>query len=466
MSLLKRATLKKLALVVGVLFYFTACDFPTESEETEDTEDTENYNLYHNLEIVTGAEQTKVTINQGSAVGRDAYFEFEIDNINSNLIAPGVHDGWCIEWTKPIAQQGDTHEDLQMYSTYGKEKYKPLNYFLNIKDQLKAEDSELTFREFQAIIWSVTEGPEFDLNTLSNDELPPRLLKDGEPDFSKEKVNAIVDQVRANAAAFEYNSTTQFALFMQTGDDEQDVMVPSDPPEDPEEETVSHGYVEGITPSDDPQFAERTYPVVQANWEGPGGDKRWLGINLGATEEPSSIDDIRTETNGWYFQFDRLQGHYHDGTTRIPDTSWDETDEGFGDWSIESDPCRELLGGQWRIPTHDEWTAFHESAPLVTVTVPPRYEYPEDVEEDEQPDSTEVDIPDRDHPFESVLSLHWSNYITHGNLIAGGERGSFWTSDEHRGETTAWLIGFSDDYYSASLFSLKSTATTLRCIED
>lgn len=125
---------------------------------------------------------------------------------------------------------------------------------------------------------------------------------------------------------------------------------------------VSHGYVEGISPNDEERFAERSYPTVRADWEGPGGDRRWLGMNLGATAPPESVDDENADRAGWYFRFNREQGYYHDGSigngTGFPTgPSSRSTIREKADWEEGNDPCRKLLGNDWRIPTREEWEA-------------------------------------------------------------------------------------------------------------
>ncbi|MEX0608511.1 MAG: hypothetical protein WD016_13985 [Balneolaceae bacterium] len=427
--LITKREIKALTLFISMLILFSACDYPTEP-------DGENYDLFHELELVEGAGDIQVTIKQGSAVGRDAYFEFDIDNLTDNpFIAPGTYEGWCIEWTKPIAQNGDVHQNLKMYSTFGKEKYKSLNYFLNIKEKLKSEDPELTFKEFQAVIWTITEGPEFDLNSLADEKLPPRLLKNGTPDFSKEKVLAIVENVRANASAFEYNSNSTYALFISTNEQEQDVMVPTDPPA----ETVSHGYLEGVTPENvAPEMAERTYPVIQANWNGPGGDSRWLARNLGATEDPNSLTDGWPESAGWYFQFNFRQGLFptlgNDEVVEnhVPgDNTGSQNSELDSDW-IENDPCALLLEGNWRIPTEAEWESVIQAGAA------------------------------------SALNLHTGGYIL-GNisfLTQRGSQGLYWSSTQTTGANNGSFVTFSNEAHLSISSMLMWSGLPLRCIED
>lgn len=129
---------------------------------------------------------------------------------------------------------------------------------------------------------------------------------------------------------------------------------------------VVHGPVDGVTPTDDSGFEERSYITIQADWDGPGGDKRWLGKNLGANGEPKSVDDDDPDRSGWYFRFNREQAFYHDGSFGRAEgfptgPASRSTIREESDWEVVNDPCRKLLGGSWRIPTDDEWKAAASS---------------------------------------------------------------------------------------------------------
>jgi hypothetical protein len=121
---------------------------------------------------------------------------------------------------------------------------------------------------------------------------------------------------------------------------------------------VSHGYVFGITPDTSQAFASRTYSTVQANWSGAGGNKCWLKMNLGAIVEPVSATDPSLDARGWFFQFNRRQAYWNDGTTRIPNTPWINPINENSNWDLFNDPCRQLLGSDWRVPTAAEWNAY------------------------------------------------------------------------------------------------------------
>ncbi len=441
MTQLKRGMITAMLIITASLLYMAGCGMPTDSSG-------ESYNLYHGLEKVENAAPS-VSIHQGEAVGRDAWFEFTIDNVDSEIMAPGVYDGWCMEWNKPIAQQGDIHENLQMYSTYDQHRWKPLNYFLNIKDELQAEDPSLTFREFQAIIWLISEGPEFNLNTLSNDELPSRLMKDGEPRFDKQKVQDIAGNIKAEANSFEYGPNTAYALFMKTGEDEQDIMVPVDP------SIISHGYVGGVAPSNDPQFAERSYPVIMADWEGPGGDKRWLGRNLGATDAPESFDDDDKDRAGWFFQFNNSGANYWNGGVG-PGEGFVIGEGSFifppqadrSEWLIENDPCRISFGGSWRVPTLEEWEAFY-----IAVAISGGME---------NGLSTEA--------FESALNLHEAGEISFGTgtpFFIFDKGGKYWTSTPFEPVElgVGTILAFSSDSSSVGDKAAINRGFSVRCIE-
>ena len=209
-----------LILIVAGLFY-TACDNNSTAPSFESSID-----MVIGLEPVSGTENSKIQINKGTDQGVDSWFVFEIDEMQPNgIVGNGVAEGWCVEWNKPIKSDGTIHQNKMSYSTFGKDKYKPLNYFLSIKDQLRAEDPSLTFREIQATIWSLVAEPKFDLNKLTNEELPARLkTSDGTPDFSKQKVLAMVDKVMTEVDSFEYKWNKPTAVMHDMGNDKQVVI--------------------------------------------------------------------------------------------------------------------------------------------------------------------------------------------------------------------------------------------------
>ncbi|MCC5918467.1 MAG: hypothetical protein JJU02_14190 [Cryomorphaceae bacterium] len=123
-------------------------------------------------------------------------------------------------------------------------------------------------------------------------------------------------------------------------------------------DSVSHGFVAGITPDGSIAFAFRTYTTVQANWPGLGGNKCWTKMNIGALVEADSATDPNPDAAGWYFQFNRSQGYALTATGRIPNTTWINPINENLDWQPANDPCTQYLGGDWRIPTQAEWNAF------------------------------------------------------------------------------------------------------------
>jgi hypothetical protein len=83
--------------------------------------------------------------------------------------------------------------------------------------------------------------------------------------------------------------------------------------------------------------------------------KCWITNNLGSGRQALSVDDNTEASAGWYWQFNRMQGYKHDGTTVTP--AWTITwIEENSDWISDNDPCTIELGSGWRIPTLTEWT--------------------------------------------------------------------------------------------------------------
>jgi len=208
-------------IFIATALLYTACDSDTTAPSFD-----ESIDMVVGLEPVSGTENSIIKINKGTDQNVDSWFVFEIDEMQPNgFVSNGVVEGWCVEWNKPIQSNGTIHQNKMSYSTFGKDKWKPLNYFLSIKDEVKAEDPSITFREIQATIWSLVAEPKFDLNKLTNEELPARLkTSDGTPDFSKQKVLALADRVVKNVDSFEYTQNKPVAVMHDMGNDKQVVI--------------------------------------------------------------------------------------------------------------------------------------------------------------------------------------------------------------------------------------------------
>lgn len=225
-----------LVLLIGSL-YLTACD------NTTSTKFEDSFELYTGLEAIEGADNSTFVIRKGRDLKSDGFFQIDVSNIADNgIIEKGVYSAWCIEWKKPLRSNNEEHQGVKLYSTNGNSKWKPLNYFFAIKRDLSIEDPLLTHREYQAIIWSLAGkigvAPEFDVNKLKNSDLPGRLLTDGEPNFSKEKVTSIVNRIMSEYSTAKYrlvNTNFDFVI-AQTEEDQQDVIIP--PVEDPGKDVV------------------------------------------------------------------------------------------------------------------------------------------------------------------------------------------------------------------------------------
>jgi len=209
-----------------------------------------------------------------------------------------------------------------------------------------------------------------------------------------------------------------------------------------EPNTVTHGFVQGVSPADALIFTERSYPIIKADWPGPGGDKFWLGVNLGASTRPETSVDDSPASAGWYFQFNRKQAFHHNGELITPQWRLQGIEEDAS-WRLSNDPCRVLLGETWRLPTIVELRTFRE-APV---------------------SSGGMGEGNRTSAFNSELRLHAAGELKtfDGELRFRGERGRYWASDQFdpkRGE----VLGFEDA--SSTFASNKAFGRPVRCIKD
>jgi PKD repeat protein len=167
--------------------------------------------------------------------------------------------------------------------------------------------------------------------------------------------------------------------------------------------------------------------------------KCWIACNLGSDHQANYVYDSTESSAGWYWQFNRMQGYKHDGTTRTPETTWITDINEDLDWQAANDPCALELGGDWRIPAYTEWSNVDEGG----------------------------DWHDKYDAWGSGLKLHAAGLLRNvdGSLAFRGQNGYYWSSS-HSSDTQGWDLYF----YSSSCYmnedAWKPYGLTVRCLKD
>lgn len=216
---MKQTTKYVTYLLAVIVFMNISCKNTTGNEE----DITDSLDPVEEVSLISEADNTTITVNTNSE--SQAYFTLEFSNIEPNdIIENGPRDGWCIDVSKSIDRNNAVYEDITLYSTYKVESWKPINYLENIREELKDEDPDLSWLEFQVAIWSLRSNPDFDVNEIDIEDLPSQFHNDGEPTFSIEKVNNIVERINEEYKDFEYASGTKFAVIAETPPEIQTVI--------------------------------------------------------------------------------------------------------------------------------------------------------------------------------------------------------------------------------------------------
>jgi len=171
---------------------------------------------------IAGGENSTIVVNKGT----DHYFSLGFSNIATNKSINNSADqpGYCIDWQTPINSDGGTYSNVALYSTFNVEKWNRLNYLFNILDDLKKNDSNLTYREIQVVIWSLRGNPEFDVDKVKVTDLPGRMHSNGAPTFSTQKVKDILGIIEAGYKDFDFAPGTKYAVIAETPSDVQTVI--------------------------------------------------------------------------------------------------------------------------------------------------------------------------------------------------------------------------------------------------
>lgn len=204
-------------LFIILVFITSACNNPASEGDITDSLDP-----VEDVTPIAGAENTTMNVNKGP----DSYFVLGFHSVQSNdVIADGmVGEGWCIDWEKPIESDDGSYSNIPLHSTFNVESWNPLNYLFNIKEDLMNSDPDLSYREIQLVVWSLRGHPEFNLEEITVENLPSRMRTDGEPNFSHEKVNSILEMVEAGYRDFEFTEGTKYAVIAETPADVQTVI--------------------------------------------------------------------------------------------------------------------------------------------------------------------------------------------------------------------------------------------------
>ena len=166
--------------------------------------------------------------------------------------------------------------------------------------------------------------------------------------------------------------------------------------------------------------------------------KCWITSNLGADHQATTVSDATEASAGWYWQFNRKQGFKHDGTTRIPNTTWITSISESSNWILANDPCASELGTGWRIPTSTEWVNINAGGSWTNWN----------------------------GPWNSNLKIHAAGYLvtSNGSLSSRGGYGTYWSSVQYNA-ANGWNQGFGSGDCT-QYTNQKTYGFTVRCIRD
>ena len=205
MYLLLRNVTSVCVIIISV-FFLNSC------KNTTSTSLEESLEFVRSVEPITAAQNATINIKNDH---EGALFTVELSKIESNsIINDGIQKAWCIEYDVPSHKQEQT--GVKLHSTKGQNLWKPLNYFLNKKEELKLEYPDLGWKEIQIVIWALVEHKPFDMDRISEYQyLSPEFYHDGQYLFDIELSKNIVQLVKQNVGKQKGFLETVFAIIVE-----------------------------------------------------------------------------------------------------------------------------------------------------------------------------------------------------------------------------------------------------------
>ncbi len=182
--------------VLLVAFVLTNCDMKDSSVGTfGDVAD-----KLPNFTMIEGAESVTVRVQRNND---RAYFNINLSNLGREAaILDGDYLGWCAHWSAPIDTRGAAYENITLYSTRYDKNWNKLNYLLNNRSRFYNEIEGAGYEEIQAVIWTLIEFKEFDIDRN-------RIFDE----LNRAAFDAILEDVVENGDDFIHTPLTTHAVF-------------------------------------------------------------------------------------------------------------------------------------------------------------------------------------------------------------------------------------------------------------
>lgn len=217
---IKRVALSISLLAIGT-FFLTGCQENSTSSGIEESLET-----VPKVTAIDGAQNASIKVNKGT---ESSYFTIDFSNIEpNNYISNTIRDGWCIAYDKPINSEGAIQEGLRI-SLAEDDRWQPIRRLLGVKDKLLADNPDMTYREIQVAIWALRDFPKFELDKITVEDIPSRMVTNGNFNFNKDLVKKIIDLIKNWKDNLDNNKDDKELkeiCVVETDSDTQTVIVP------------------------------------------------------------------------------------------------------------------------------------------------------------------------------------------------------------------------------------------------
>lgn len=180
--------------------------------------------LTFDLPVVEGLGNLRMTVTDGE----ETLYKVKVDGLRQvSLPSAESRFGWNIFPENDYTTGSSVFSNMTLYTTKGSDNWKPVNYLLNIRDELIETDPSISRLEIQAAIWALSDHIDFDPESPALHQMPSKMVQNGSAAYNPAAVQQIVEKVESEYRGYDFTDFSVYAVLVKSGNGKYGLLLES-----------------------------------------------------------------------------------------------------------------------------------------------------------------------------------------------------------------------------------------------